>query len=69
MSLLVAEGHLWANRYPLARLATEAEIVNKRHRLNRADQMLVDQTVLAAGMGWGHKAKNAFAALLKELRG
>lgn len=31
--------------------------------------MVVDQTVLAAGMGWGHKAKAAFTNLLKELRG
>ncbi len=69
MSLLVAEGHLWANRYPLGRLATEAEIVRERKRLDRADQMVIDQTVLAAGMGWGHKAKNAFTTLLKGLRG
>lgn len=67
MSYLKANGHPFANRYPLAKLANEEELLKKIKRRELAFQMVADQHVGSAVFVGGKKGIRAYQKFLKDL--
>jgi len=58
---------LFAHKYPLAKLANEAELLTTIQRRQMAFRASVDQTVGSAVFGGGKKSISAFKKLVREL--
>lgn len=66
VSLLLAEGHVHARRYPLATVGVEADIA--RRRIN--NRMVTESTLMQACVGTvlgGREGTRHFNKLIKEL--
>ncbi|WP_281686693.1 hypothetical protein [Pseudomonas citronellolis] len=66
MSLLMAEGHPQARRYPLAFLWSEARICRQRHNQAVMQEAAVMQAVIGASIG-GKKGARHLSNLLKRI--
>ncbi len=60
-------GHPWAHKYPLPKLAAEVELLDTIKRRELAVRAVVDQHVGSACFSGGKKAIRALEKLLREL--
>ena len=65
MSLLLAEGHAYANHYPIALAWSEVRIVRQRLAFRRRQESTLMQMVIASV--FDKKAGSELAKLLKRL--
>ena len=63
----MARGHLYACKYPLGKLANEANIASLVDRREQAFRATVDQTVGGAVFSGSTKALNALKKLIRDL--
>jgi hypothetical protein len=60
-------GHPWAHKYPLPKLAIETEFLDTVRRRELAIRAVVDQHVGSACFSGGKKATKALEKLIREL--
>jgi hypothetical protein len=65
-SLLLSEGHLYANRYPLSKLWYEADLVRERVNRNHVTEVTILSTVMASRYG-GRAAGQNIKDLIRKL--
>lgn len=66
VNLLIAEGHVHAGRYPLARVWSEAKLCRQRIGDRIATEGLMMKTVIGAALSGKNTAYNALAKRLRR---
>lgn len=69
VSLLKAHGHRFANRYSLAKLANERDILDRIRRRDLAVKVIADQHVGSAVFSGSKKGIRALEKLIQQLEG